>query len=86
MLDLIMPEYSGLDLCRAVRTSALWFDLPIVFLSSQSDRKTIRQLFAAGADDYLSKPILEEDLQIRILSRLERSRILRQIADIVNKV
>jgi len=80
VLDLIMPEYSGLDLCRAVRTSSLWFDLPIMFLSSQSDRETIRQLFAAGADDYLSKPILEEDLQIRILSRLERSRISRQIA------
>lgn len=81
VLDLIMPEYSGLDLCRAVRTSSLWFDLPIVFLSSQSDRETIRDIFAAGADDYLSKPIVEEDLQIRILSRLQRSRMSHQIAD-----
>jgi DNA-binding response OmpR family regulator/HPt (histidine-containing phosphotransfer) domain-containing protein len=75
VLDLIMPKYSGIDLCRAVRTSSLWFDLPIMFLSSQSDRETIREIFAAGADDYLSKPIVEEDLQIRIISRLERKKV-----------
>ncbi|PZU96131.1 MAG: protein RcaC [Pseudanabaena sp.] len=75
ILDLIMPECSGLDLCRAVRTSSLWHDLKIVFLSAHSDRETIRQLFIAGADDYLSKPVTESDLYTRILSRLERIRL-----------
>ncbi len=78
ILDLLMPCYSGLDLCQAVRTSSLWHDLPIVFLSAQTDRETIRQLFVAGADDYLSKPVAESDLYTRILSRLDRSRLSRK--------
>jgi diguanylate cyclase (GGDEF)-like protein len=81
ILDLIMPRYSGLDLCQAVRTDPLWQDLPIVFLSAHSDQNTVRQLFAAGADDYLSKPIMEADLQIRLRSRLQRSRNPRKIAN-----
>ncbi|MBD2189171.1 response regulator [Pseudanabaena mucicola] len=81
ILDLIMPDYSGVDLCQAVRTSSLWHDLPIVFLSAHSDRETIRQLFVAGADDYLSKPVAESDLYTRIVSRLDRSRLSRQTAD-----
>jgi DNA-binding response OmpR family regulator len=75
ILDFLMPYYSGLDLCQAVRTSSRWHDLPIVFLSAQSDRETIRQLFIAGADDYLSKPIAESDVYTRILSRLDRGRL-----------
>ena len=75
ILDFLMPYYSGLDLCQAVRTSSRWHDLPIVFLSAQSDRETIRQLFIAGADDYLNKPIAESDVYTRILSRLDRSRL-----------
>ena len=74
ILDLVMPDYSGLDLCKAVRSS-IWHDLPIVFLSAQSDRETVRQLFVAGADDYLSKPVTESDLYIRVLSRLDRIRL-----------
>jgi DNA-binding response OmpR family regulator len=75
ILDFLMPYYSGLDLCQAVRTSSRWHDLPIVFLSAQNDRETIRQLFIAGADDYLNKPIAESDVYTRILSRLDRSRL-----------
>ena len=74
ILDLMMPDYSGIDLCKAVRTASLWHDLPIVFLSALSDRETVRQLFVAGADDYLSKPVTESDLYTRVLSRLDRSR------------
>jgi DNA-binding response OmpR family regulator len=74
ILDLIMPDCNGIDLCQSMRTSPLGKDLPIVFLSAHSDRETIRQLFIAGADDYLSKPIVEADLYTRILSRLERRR------------
>lgn len=78
ILDLTMPDYSGIDLCKAVRTDSLWNDLPIVFLSAHSDRETVRQLFIAGADDYLSKPIEESDLYTRILSRLDLSRLSKR--------
>ena len=81
ILDVMMPEYSGIDLCQAVRTASLWHDLPIVFLSAHSEREIIRQLFVAGADDYLSKPVAESDLYTRIFSRLDRSRLSRQTAD-----
>ena len=81
ILDWNMPKYSGVDLCRAVRMAPLWQDLPIIFVSSNCDRETIRQLFAAGADDYLSKAIVETDLYSRIFSRIERRRQSRQIAD-----
>jgi DNA-binding response OmpR family regulator len=84
ILDLIMPDYSGIDLCKAVRTDSLWHNLPIVFLSAHSDRETVRQLFIAGADDYLSKPFAESDLYTRILMRLDRSRLSRQI--VINKI
>jgi len=78
ILDLMMPDYSGIDLCKAVRTDFLWNNLPIVFLSTHSDRETIRQLFIAGADDYLIKPVTESDLYTRILSRLDLSRLSRR--------
>ncbi|MBD2187662.1 response regulator [Pseudanabaena mucicola] len=83
ILDLIMPDYSGIDLCRAVRTDSLWHSLPIVFLSAHTDRETIRQLFIAGADDYLSKPIEESNLYTRILSRLDLSRLSRRNYSVV---
>ena len=81
ILDWNMPKYSGLDLCQAVRMAPLWHDLPIIFVSSNCDRETIQQLFAAGADDYLSKATVETDLYSRIFSRIERRRQSRQIAD-----
>ena len=81
ILDWNMPKYSGLDLCQAVRMSPLWHDLPIIFVSSNCDRETIHQLFAAGADDYLSKASVETDLYPRIFNRIERRRQSRQIAD-----
>ena len=81
ILDWNMPKYSGLDLCQAVRMAPLWHDLPIIFVSSNCDRETIHQLFAAGADDYLSKASVETDLYPRIFNRIERRRQSRQIAD-----
>nr|RNJ70002.1 MAG: response regulator [Leptolyngbya sp. IPPAS B-1204] len=80
ILDVEMPYLSGIELCQAVRTDPRWQDLPILFLSARSDRSTIQQIFAAGADDYVSKPVVAEELVTRVSSRLDRIRLLQRLS------
>jgi DNA-binding response OmpR family regulator len=72
ILDASMPTFSGIDLCQVVRQDPHWGDLPIVVLTSDTNADTIRKVFAAGADDYVGKPIVEPELITRIISRLKR--------------
>lgn len=80
ILDVEMPEFTGIHLCQAVRTDPDWNDLPIVFLTSHRDAETVQQVFAAGADDYVTKPILGPELLTRLTNRLERSRLLKTLS------
>jgi DNA-binding response OmpR family regulator len=74
VLDLKMPEYNGLELCRVVRQDYCWEDLPIIFITAHSDRDSTQQIFAAGADDVINKPFDETELISRIFNRINRSR------------
>ncbi|MDM9382110.1 response regulator [Chlorogloeopsis sp. ULAP01] len=82
ILDVEMPGISGIELCQVVRNEPRWSGLPILFLTGHSDTITKQQIFAAGADDYISKPIVEPELITRILNRLERSLAQRHLAEI----
>ncbi len=79
ILDVEMPDFSGIDLCQVVRNDPYWSELPILFLSARTDIDTVHQVFAAGADDYISKPIVGPELVARMLNRLERTQILRKL-------
>lgn len=78
LLDAMMPGLSGYDVCRLIRSSKTWGCLPIVFLTSKSDPQGRAAAFQAGGDDFLSKPVLSEELIARINAQLERSRVQRQ--------
>lgn len=82
ILDVEMPYLSGIELCQVVRNDPQWSQLPILFLSAHTDRHTLKRVFAAGADDYVSKPIAGPELVARIFNRLERSRLLEHLAEI----
>ena len=75
VLDVEMPQMSGLDLCQVVRNEPRWANLPVLFLTAHADPQTMQQVFAVGADDYVNKPIVGPELITRILNRLERSRL-----------
>lgn len=81
LLDVDMPEVTGIKLCRAVRTDLRWAGVPILFLSAHDDAGTIQRVFAAGADDYLAKPIVGPELLIRVANRLERTQLHRRLAE-----
>ncbi len=74
LLDVKMPQISGLDLCRVMRNAPRWHELPILFMSAYTDEQTIQKVFSVGADDYIRKPIVAPELVARVLGWLERSR------------
>ncbi|WP_088889603.1 response regulator [Leptolyngbya ohadii] len=74
LLDVEMPGFSGLELCRVVRQDAYYGDMPILVITAHIDREWVQQVFAAGADDMITKPVVGPELVTRVLSRIERSR------------
>ncbi|WP_373545179.1 response regulator [Chamaesiphon sp.] len=82
ILDLDMPTHDGIDLCRAVRTDPRWAMLPILFLTAHAEAIASNRVFAAGADDFVTKPVVDATLVTRIINRLDRigfGRSLNQI-------
>ena len=62
ILDINMPEVSGLDLLEFLRRRPEWKELPIVMLSSESADVTVDQALKLGADAYVMKPVTIEEL------------------------
>jgi diguanylate cyclase (GGDEF)-like protein len=81
LLDVDMPEVNGLELCRLVRSNPKWQQLPVVFLSARADAVTLERVYAAGADDFVGKPLVAPELCARITHRLERTRLHRLLAE-----
>ncbi len=73
LLDIIMPIKTGIDACKELRACPKTTDIPILFLSAlnSSDKRT--DAFLAGADDYINKPFVPDELLARIESKLRRS-------------
>jgi diguanylate cyclase (GGDEF)-like protein len=81
LLDLDMPELGGIDLCRAVRTDPRWAGMPILFLTGSTEPTSVQAVFAAGADDYIAKPVVPPELLTRVANRLERTQLHQRLAE-----
>ncbi|MBC3907006.1 response regulator [Undibacterium umbellatum] len=76
LTDLNMPVCNGLEMAQIIRQNNRYLDIPIVFLSSETQKEMLA--IETGADDFLSKPIDPEKLISTIASRAERYRNLRK--------
>ncbi|MGE7718292.1 response regulator transcription factor [Priestia megaterium] len=73
VLDLMMPNMDGYELTRQLRLS--WENLPILMVTAKQEPKDKRQGFLAGTDDYMTKPVDEEEMVLRIKALLRRAKI-----------
>jgi diguanylate cyclase (GGDEF)-like protein len=73
VLDVIMPGLSGYDVCRLIRRSEEFRALPVVFLTSKSTTEGRAAAFAAGGNDFLSKPVLAPELITRVRAQIDRT-------------
>ncbi len=73
ILDILMPDLGGVQLCRMLRADTETKDIPILFLTALSEIPDRIKGFESGADDYLSKPFDNRELLLRIAALLKRS-------------
>lgn len=69
LLDLRLPDLSGFDVCRQLRSSSL---VPIIIVTAQMDTHDLVAGLEAGADDYVTKPVVPKELAARIRAHLRR--------------
>lgn len=73
VLDIVMPEMDGLEVCRRLRADPFTAKLPIIFLTARGRAADIVQGLDTGGDDYLSKPFEVMELPARVRALLRRS-------------
>lgn len=82
LLDIMMPEMDGYEMCRTMRAFEEWADIPVIMVTANAtwQEKVARESFDAGATDIMFKPIRRVDLMPRILSSLalKKERDLRK--------
>ena len=75
VLDIMIPEMNGIELCQRIRALPGLDQTPVLILSAYSESGIIEQAFAAGANDYLIKPINARNLEEKVRDMLETARI-----------
>ena len=73
LLDLMLPDISGRDVCRRLRTNPKTGEVPIVMLTARGEEADRVQGFEVGADDYVTKPFSPRELVLRVKAILRRS-------------
>jgi signal transduction histidine kinase len=70
LLDVMMPEMDGFELCRRLRAATATRDLPILFITALTDEENIVRGFSEGAQDYIAKPFRQAELIARVRTHL----------------
>ena len=66
LLDIMMPEMNGFQVCERVRANPEWEEIPIIFLTARQDEDSIEKAYDVGAHDYVTKPFLPRELCARV--------------------
>jgi len=73
VLDIMLPDIDGYEVCRNLRTNMRTSHIPVIFLTQKDERSDKLQGLELGADDYITKPFDIEELKLRVQGAIKRS-------------
>jgi CheY-like chemotaxis protein len=73
VLDIMLPDMNGFDVCRELRTTTRTSHIPIIFLTQKDERADKIAGLELGADDYVTKPFDIEELKLRVKNHIDRA-------------
>jgi signal transduction histidine kinase len=74
LLDVMMPDMDGFEVCRRLKESALLKDIPVIFISALNDTKDIVKALKCGGVDFITKPFQAEEITARVNTHLKLHR------------
>ena len=81
LLDISMPGMNGYDLCRILKANEKTREIPIVFISAYDSSKDIVEGFSCGGEDYITKPFIPEEVEVRVRVHLRVYRMSRELIE-----
>ena len=85
LLDLMLPDGSGLDLCKSIKSNSDTESIPIIILTAKDDEVDKVVGFELGADDYVTKPFSVRELILRVKAVLKRGLKKKEIVEVVRQ-
>ncbi len=86
LLDIIMPEMDGYEVCKILRAKEKTAKTPIIFLTSKNDEDSIIKGFEYGAQDYVTRPFNANELLARVQTHLELKRNREELEELNSKL
>ena len=74
LMDWMLPDLSGVEICKQLKKNKKYSDIPIIMLIAKGEEEDKLKAFDTGADDYVTKPFSQKELNARIKSLLRRSK------------
>ena len=85
LLDIIMPDINGYEICKKLKQSSEYKDIPLIFISALTSIDDRIKGFSYGADDYITKPLLGEELIARVNLHLQKGLLLKSLKQLLRK-
>ena len=76
LLDIVMPEIDGFEVCKRLKSNPNTKDIPIIFITSKSDEESIEKAYALGGVDYVTKPFRKQELLARVTTHISHKELL----------
>lgn len=81
LLDIMMPDMDGYEVCRVLRGNQQTKDIPVIFVTANTDDETLKVAFEAGGTDYVRKPVNRIELLARIQSALTQQELTKKLLE-----
>ena len=81
LLDVMMPELDGLELCRRLKADEATRTIPVLFITARNEMTSVVEAFRAGGVDYIVKPFQTEEVLSRVNTHLRTQRLTRELME-----
>jgi len=85
LLDVLMPDMNGFELCKIMKEDESLKDIPVVFITALTDEESIEKAFDVGGNDYITKPFKPKEVRARVKTQLKLKKYQEKLKELATK-